>query len=132
MGCFASCPHGDNRGLCDPRDVTGGTVVGVLLGTMLVGGFLASLWVIWIAARRSPSGISRRLAAHANSIDIKVSSFGYAWNPATPRRDFDEQLHGPGWATYRLDGDGLVHLEYVRKGGERVERMGRQSPSSGR
>lgn len=97
--------------------MSGTVVISIILVVPLVIAWtMTALIVLWLAPRRSPEGISRRLRTSHRPVRIKVRNIGSTWNPARPSKHAN-WLRDPGQAIYTLRDDGQVGLHFVYRDG---------------
>jgi hypothetical protein len=102
--------------------ISDGTLFAALLFGSLLGSYALSVWIVWTVNRRSPDGILDRLRRHGRH-KVRVPAGRFTWNPALPRGSAN-RVFGPGWATYRLDDDGMVHLHFAPAEGSSEDWVG--------
>jgi hypothetical protein len=87
--------------------------VGVALGVIISVGWMVLFMRWWMrnTFASTPKGVLRHLT-RTGSVHLKhVKGIEGVWNPAKPLGP-DNQVFGPGEATYSLDDSGTVHLEF--------------------
>jgi hypothetical protein len=87
----------------------------VIVAVVLAGSGLLMRWFMRNAFAASPKGVLRRLEK-SRTVRLRLSGTDGVWNPSKTL-GIDNQIFGPGVATYWQDESGTVHLEIrVRNG----------------
>jgi hypothetical protein len=103
-----------------------GTLLLVVAGLVFVLLFVAeaaSVLIHWRVDRTSPRGIVRRLTSPGTRHSVRFGANRFAWNPALPL-DRKNRVYGPAVATYWLDQQNNIQMDFVPSYGQAVHFSG--------